>query len=203
MFKRLLLYLAVIICVSFTSCKKEDVAAGNDYKTLGTAAHNILSASPYSRLNIEIQYMPGYPPDTGSIKNLVNFLKKYINKPDGIQVTQQEIGASGQSVLSIDKIVDIEKKNRTVFTQNNTLAIHILIADCNYDKANILATSYWNTSFCVFGKTVNDGFGSWGISLTQILTTLFEHEFGHLIIRQGITNKNYTITLTLETIMNL
>jgi hypothetical protein len=187
MFKRLVLYLLLLSTLGFTACQKEDVSGKSDYKTLGTAAHNILSASPYSSLNIEIQYMPGYPPDTGSINNLVNFLKKYINKPDGIQVTQQEIGASGKSVLSIDEIVDIEKKNRTVFTQNTTLSVHILIADCNYDKANILATSYWNTSFCVFGKTVNDDFGSWGNSLTQILTTLFEHEFGHLmgLVNQG------------------
>jgi hypothetical protein len=132
--------------------------------------------------------MPGYPPDAASINNLVNFLKKYINKPDGIQVTQQEIAASGKSVLSIDEIVNIEKKNRTVFTQNNTLAIHILITDGVYDKPNILATSYWNTSFCIFGKTVKDDTGSWGSSLlTQFLSTLFEHEFSHLmgLVNQG------------------
>jgi hypothetical protein len=118
----------------------------------------------------------------------VNFLKKYINKPDGIKVTQQQIAASGKPVLSIDDIVNIEKKNRTVFTKNNTLAVHILITDGDYDKPNILATSYWNTSMCVFGKTVNDDTGSWGFtSLTQLLTTLLEHEFGHLmgLVNQG------------------
>ncbi|HXS56624.1 MAG TPA: hypothetical protein VN726_10915 [Hanamia sp.] len=187
MFKRSLVYVLLVISFAFNSCKKEDVAQA-DYQSLGTAAHNILSAFPYSGLHIEIQYMVGYPPDSASIDNLVNFLKKYINKPDGIQVTQQEIAASGKPVLSIDDIVSIEKKNRTVFSQNNTLAVHILITDGDYDKANILATSYWNTSFCVFGKTVNEDSGSWGFtSLTQLLTTLFEHEFGHLmgLVNQG------------------
>ena len=177
----------LVISVGFTSCKKQDAAAA-DYQTLGSAAHNILSASPYTRLHIEIQYMVGYPPDSASIANLVNFLKNYINKPDGIEVTQQQIAASGKPVLSIDDIVNIEKKNRTAFTQSNTLAVHILITDGDYDKPNILATSYWNTSFCVFGKTVNEDTGSWGFtSLTQLLSTLFEHEFGHLmgLVNQG------------------
>lgn len=188
MFKRFALYFVIVLSLGFSSCKKEDIAGANDYKTLGTAAHNILSASPYSALTIEIQYMVGYPPDSASIRNLVSFLKKYINKPLGIQVTQQVIAASGKPVLSIDEIVNIEKQNRRIFTQNNTLAVHVLITDGSYNKADVLATSYWNTSFCVFGKTVNDDTGSWGFtSLTQLLTTLLEHEFGHLmgLVNQG------------------
>lgn len=188
MFKRFTLYAVIALSLGFTSCKKQDVASANDYKNLGTAAHSILSASPYSVLKIQIQYMVGYPPDSASVNNLVNFLEQYVNKPGGVQVTQEEIPASGKSVLSIDEIVDIEKKYRTVFTENNTLAVHILIADADYNKPNILATSYWNTSFCVFGKTVNEDSGIWGFtSLTQLLTTLFEHEFGHLmgLVNQG------------------
>ena len=187
MVKRSVLYVLLIISLGFASCKKEDVASA-DYQTLGSSAHSILSASPYSRLHIEIQYMVGYPPDSASIVNLVNFLKNYINKPDGIEVTQQQIAASGKPVLSIDDISNIEKKYRTAFTQNNTLAVHILITDGDYDKPNILATSYWNTSFVIFGKTVNEDSGSWGFtSLTQLLSTLFEHEFGHLmgLVNQG------------------
>lgn len=188
MFKRFAIYFVVVLSLGFTSCKKEDVAGANDYKTLGTAAHNILSASPYSALSIEIQYMVGYPPDSASINNLVNFLKKYTNKPNGIQVSQRAIGASGKPILSIDEIVSIEKKNRRIFTQNNTLAVYVLITDGGYNKADVLATSYWNTSFCVFGKTVNDDTGIWGFTtLTQLLSTLFEHEFGHLmgLVNQG------------------
>lgn len=188
MFKRSVLYVLLAISLGFASCKKEDAGGTSDYKTLGTAAHSILSASPYTSLKIEIQYMVGYPPDSASIINLVNFLKNYINKPDGIEVTKQEIPASGKSVLSIDDISNIEKKYRTAFTKNNTLAVHILITDGDYDKPNILATSYWSTSFVVFGKTVNEDSGSWGFtSLTQLLSTLFEHEFGHLmgLVNQG------------------
>ena len=187
MFKRFIIYL-LIISVGFISCKKLDVASNADYKTLGTSAHSILSASPYSALKIEIHYMVGYPPDSASIDNLVDFLKKYINKPGGIQVTKQEIAASAKTVLSINEIADIEKRYRTVFTKNNTLAVHVLITNGDYDKANTLASSYWNTSFCIFGKTVNDDLGSWGFTtLTQMLTTLFEHEFGHLmgLVNQG------------------
>jgi hypothetical protein len=188
MFKRFAIYFAVVLSLGFISCKKEGVNGANDYKTLGTAAHNILSGSPYSSLSIEIQYMVGFPPDSASINNLVNFLKNHINKPNGIQVSQRAIGASGKPVLSIDEIVSIEKKNRRIFTQNNALAVYVLITDGGYNKANVLATSYWNTSFCIFGKTVNDDTGIGGFTtLTRLLSTLFEHEFGHLmgLVNQG------------------
>src|SRR5207247_219007 len=42
--------------------------------------------------------------------------------------------------------------------------------------------SYWNTSTCVFGKTMyNNSGGSGQVTRTQLLTTLLEHEFGHLL----------------------
>lgn len=190
MLHRIALYVALAFSLGFASCQKQDIVGHNDYKTLGSSAHNILVASPYSLLKIEIQYMPGFAPDSASVSNLINFLNDHINKPGGIQVVQTEIASSGKPVLSIDEIVSIEKNNRTVFTESNVLAVHILITDGAYNKPNTLATSYWNTSFCVFGKTVNDDLGVFGFGdKTNLLTTLFEHEFGHLLglVNQGTT----------------
>ena len=97
--KRGILY-SLVFCLSVLSaCKKEDTIATSDYKTLGTSAHALLAASPYSSLQIEIQYMPGYAIDTASISNLTNFLNTYINKPAGIQVFQRQINASGKSTF--------------------------------------------------------------------------------------------------------
>jgi len=187
MFKRLVLYLLLLSTLSFTACQKEDVSGSSDYKTLGTSAHNLLVASPYSLLKIEIQYMPDVAPDSSSVNNLVTFLEKILNKPDGIHVSEEEIAGSGKSVLSINDIVNIEKKNRRSFTQNNIIAVYILIADGSNDSSKIFATSYWNTSMCIFGKTVNEQSGALGqVSRSQLLSTLFEHEFGHLL---GLVNQ--------------
>lgn len=181
-------FFGLLFSLVFASCQKQDVIGSRDYQTLGTSAHQILTASPYSLLKIEIQYMPGFAPDSASVARLIDFLNTCANKPGGIQVVLQQIAPSGKAILSIDEIVSIEKKNRTAFTENNRLAVHILITDGKYNSPDILATSYWNTSICVFGKTVQDNLGTTGsLEKSKLLATLFEHEFGHLmgLVNQG------------------
>jgi hypothetical protein len=180
--KRLILY-SLVYCLSVLSaCKKEDTIATSDYKTLGTSAHDLLSASRYTSLKIEIQYMPGYAMDTASVSNLTNFLNTYINKPAGIQVSQQQINASGKSVLALNDIVSVEKKYRTIFTLSDVIAVHILITDGYYSSPEILATSYWNTSTCIFGQAIYDNSGGSGqVTRTWLMSTILEHEMGHLL----------------------
>jgi hypothetical protein len=187
MCKRQPLYFILLLSLTFAACKKENIDAGNDYQTLGTSAHNILAAAPYSSLSIEIEYMPGYEPDNSSLNGFKNFLNQYLNKPNGINIVAVPIPASGKTTLTLNDIESIEKKSRTVFTGNSKIAIYILIADANFDESTILAKSYWNTSICVFGKTVSDNSGGSGqITRSQLLTILLEHEFGHLI---GLVNQ--------------
>lgn len=178
------LYSAFIFITAFYGCSKKDVTTvdNKDYQTLGTSSKALLDSSAYTSLKIEIQYMPGYAPDATAINNLVSFLNTYINKPGGIQVDQKQIAASGASTLTLNQIVSIEKSNRTEFTVGSTIAVHIFILDADYDIPNILGVSYWNTSICVFGKLINANSGGAGqVSRTVFYSTLFEHEFGHLM----------------------
>lgn len=187
MFKRCSLYILLIFSLTFAACKKENIDDGKDYQTLGSSAHDFLIAAPYSSLTIEIQYMQGYEPDNASITTLESFLNQYLNKPNGIHVVVEPIPASGKTTLTLNDIVSIEKKYRTVFTGNNQIGVHILITDANFDASGILAKSYWNTSICVFGKTVFANSGNAGqITRSQLFTVLFEHEFGHLL---GLVNQ--------------
>jgi hypothetical protein len=180
--KRFVLY-SLVFCLSVLSaCQKESIVANRDYKSLGTSAHDLLSASPYSSLQIEIEYMPGYTVDAASITNLVNFLKTYINKPAGIQVFPQQMVSSGKSVLQLSEIVSIEKKYRSAFTSLDVIAVHILITDGYYSDPIILGTSYWNTSTCIFGKAIYDNSGGSGqVTRTTLMSTILEHEMGHLL----------------------
>ena len=126
--------------------------------------------------------MPGCEPDAISLSNLSSFLNTYLNKPSGILISEQQIGAGGKASLTLDDIVKIEHRVRTVFTFGNVIAVHILITDGSYSGDDIFAKSYWNTSTCLFGKTINDNSGaSSQVSRTQLMTTLLEHEFGHLL----------------------
>jgi hypothetical protein len=186
MFSRTISIIGLISLFSFTACKKEDV--GQDYKMLGSSAPGLLSSSVYTVLKIEIHFMPGYAPDDTSLNKLVNFLKAVINKPLGIQVTQQPIPASNKTSLSITDIVNLEKKYRTSFTGLNEISVHVLITDTDHDASDNLATAYWNTSLCIFGKTLSANSGAGGqVTRPVLLTTLLEHEFGHLmgLVNQG------------------
>lgn len=187
-FQKFCIYGVLFISLGITGCNKDTLLANGDYKTLGSSAHDLLVASPDPLLQIQIDYMPGYAPDDSSINRLVNFLNTYLHKPSGIQVFIQPIKASGQPVLSVSEIINIEKNSRGVFTRNKTIAVFILITDGDYNLSNIFAISYWNTSFCIFGKTISDNSGHTGqVSTQTLLTTILEHEFGHLmgLVDQG------------------
>lgn len=175
-------YTFLILSMLIVACQKEPIVSNKDYQTLGTSAHDLLTSSVYTSLRIEISYMPGYAPDAVSLNNLTQFLQKYLNKPGGIQVFLKAIGPSNQSNLKLSDLVSIEQKNRVEFTSNNTIGVHILIADADYSDTEDLAIAYWNTSFCLFGKKIWESSGTPGqISRTNLLSTLLKHEFGHLL----------------------
>jgi hypothetical protein len=185
--RNLILCLLISFSLAFNSCKKDSVEGVFDYRTLGTSANDLLSSYRYHSLQIEIQYMPGYAPDASSVNNLVAFLKTRLDKPNGITITQEEIGASSLSVASLFNIVSIERSYRKYFTGNDVITVYVLITN-GYSNTDILATSYWNTSFCIFGKSLNDNSGQSGqFSRSTLMTTLLEHEFGHLmgLVDQG------------------
>jgi len=172
-----LILCALLIC----NCKKEPVEGSYDNRVLGASASDLLSSSRYSTLQIEIQYMPGYEPDNESINNLLSFLNSRINKPGGIRIAKEQIPTSNLPITSLSDIVNIERKRRYYLTNGNTVSVYILITDSSYSEGDILATAYWNTAFCIFGKTVDDNSGAPDeVSRSVLMTTLLEHEFGHL-----------------------
>lgn len=180
--RRFITFSFLFLTLAFTACQKEITGTDEDYKTLGTSAHEFLSSDIYTSLQVQISYMPGYQPDDASINSLTTFLNKYLNKPGGISVSEQAIGASGKEILTVNDIVQIEKRNRSVFTSGDVITAHILITDGSYSADDIFAKSYWNTSICLFGKTIDNNSGGPGeITRTQLITILLEHEFGHLL----------------------
>jgi len=194
MCSRKCIYLLIFIAITFTACQKEPVISNHDYKTLGISAHDFLSSSVYTSLQIQISYMPGFRPGPQTIDSLTSFLNTYLNKPQGINISEKQIAASSKESLTLDEIVEIEKKNRTVFTNGNIITAHVLITNGRYVTNDVFAKSYWNTSLCLFGKAINDNSGNVGqISTSQLTTTLLEHEFGHLLglVGQGTPMQAY------------
>lgn len=178
----------VLVCFNISCTKTEgsitQLAAINsdNNKIVGASAKDLLAATNYSSIKIEIQYMPGYAPDAAALNNLIFFLNNLINKPGSIAIVQTPIAASGKTVLSINDIATIEKNNRTVYTSGSQLGIYFLYADAAYSETNVLGLAYRNTSICIIGKTMHDNSGAVGqVSRTKLETNVLEHEMGHLL----------------------
>lgn len=176
-----LIYLLLVISLAGASCQKEDMPQF-DYRKLGASAKDILSAQTYTSLEVQVNYMPGFAPSAEVLDHVRNYLVQLTNKPVGISFFQTSFSQSVTSPMTLNQVVELEKKVRTNFTRGTVLAIHIMIVDAEYQTSDILGISYWNTSMCVFGRTIDKFSGRPGlVTENQLMITLIEHEMGHLL----------------------
>ena len=180
--------IASFLLFAIVGCKKSDKISNlpsinnENNKAVGASANDLLSASKYSSVIVEIQYMPGFQPDGASVNNLVNFINSLLNKPGGVSVIQTQIASAGKTVLTLNDIATIEKNNRTVYTSGSQLGVYFLFTDGNYSEGNVLGLAYRNTSMSLLGKTIHDNSGGIGqASRTKVVSTVLEHEFAHIL----------------------
>jgi hypothetical protein len=172
------------------SCKKESTnpeSLPNAYsdQSVGASANDMLSADKYTTLNIQIQYMPGYELDATTIANVTTYLTSLCNKPGGINITQSEIAANGDT-LNVSEVAVIESQNRTSYTSGTTLAVHVLVTDGYDTSLTTLGFAYRNTSICLFGEDIfNNSGGAGEVTRIGLESTVLEHEFGHIM---GLVN---------------
>jgi len=151
-------------------------------RSIGASANELLSASKFKSLVIEVQYMPGYAPDATAINHLQSFISTHLNKPNGITVVTKEIPASTNTTLSRNEIADIEKNNRAVYSGGDQIAIYILYTNGGFTDANSLGIAYRNTSIAILGKKLHENSGGIGRpSRAKLEATVLEHEVGHLL----------------------
>jgi len=189
MIARLSRFLLLISFVVVAGCSKSDVAAGatsENKKAVGASANDLLSATKYISIRLDIQYMPGYQPDAASVNNLVAFVDLLCNKPGGITVTQTPIPSGGKTMYSDADVRAIENANRTVYTSGTILGVNFIYLDGNYTTENVLGFAYYNTSMALFGRKLFTSSGGLGQpSRTKLESTIMEHEMGHLL---GLVN---------------
>lgn len=176
------------IAVFMAGCSKSeyiDNPGGLDLshiRAVGASASDLLDASTYTSLKIEIQYSAGYEPDAGAIAHLQSMLSGLLNKPDGISIVTKQIGAPSSQVLSADELYQIEKVNRTVYTSGSQVGVYVLYTNGEYTTNNTLGVAYKNTSIALMGKKIHDNSGGIGqASRTKLEATVLEHEFAHLL----------------------
>lgn len=204
-FKGILLILFLTI-----GCTKDD-GLGNDlnnnnypYKQqVGYSANDILSNKKFTDIYVEVMYVAGFKPSAETLLNLIDFIASRTNKTN-IVIEERLINISLKSVYSIDDIRSIEDANRSIFSNENQLAISALFLDgksSNDTETNtILGTSYRNTSFVIFEETIQTSSNNiLGPDKIVLESSVILHEFGHLL---GLVNKGTSMVVNHEDTTN-
>ncbi|WP_246581551.1 hypothetical protein [Echinicola shivajiensis] len=188
----LLLFIAFTVSSCFTDSEVderiESIKAAK--RPVGASSNEILSADKFSSINLEIQYMEGFPPDQASIEAIANWIATLVNKPTGLNVSISSIPALGQENYSLDEIREIEDNNRNSYNTGSELGMYILIVDGYFDQDTdnefSLGFSHRNTSLTLLGQRILENSGRIGKpSKEKLETTVLEHELGHLM---GLVN---------------
>lgn len=180
--------LFIISCSDSSTDSDTDTppAEFNSNAAPGDSAQSFLEGDQYTSLQVEIDYMPGQEPTQEGLNNLQTFLEERLNKQTISLNTPTEITPESQSSYSADEIRALEKEYRDNYTEagSNTLHVYFLVADGEYSSnSNVLGIAYWNTSVAFFGQTIENVSGTppTAPSEEKIESTVFRHEFGHIM----------------------
>ena len=155
---------------------------------VGTSAGYLLDDYLFTELIVEIDFVDGYEPEDSTIDTLSAFLRKYLDKPDGISIILDDsIDRPKKAVDHAEDLYTLEKKHRDYFPADSSLTIYILILDEGEIKDHTDGIAYLNTSIAVFFKPIRENFGKIGQPETSTVeSAVLLHEFGHLL---GLVNK--------------
>ncbi len=157
---------------------------------LGSSANDLLSDTNFDSMTIEIVSVAGFEPTTTAIEGFRQFLEERLFKPDGITINQRSVTSSGKAPFTIEEIVEIENETRTIFSEEDDIAVYIYFADggreTTEEKHFTLGSAYLNTSIIIYESTLRDLATNFNApSLSTIETATLNHEFAHLL---GLVN---------------
>ncbi|UZO79381.1 hypothetical protein NBT05_10405 [Aquimarina sp. ERC-38] len=178
-----------------------DFTKSENFKILGSSAEDLLTDSKFKKLSVEIVYEEGFLPSTQVISDFTTFLEDRLYKSE-INITKKLIPSTEGSNYSLDRIIEIEQKHRTAFTNQEEIRVFIYFSDARHiddsTEQKTLGTAYLNTSIVLFGKTINEVSDSLVAVTAQTITSAtLQHEFSHLL---GLVNTssshNENVTLS-------
>lgn len=152
----------------------------------GDSANDILSNDFYTKMVIELAYVDDYRPTQAAMNNFTNFLRDHTFKQD-ISIVYRNLPSPNKNTLTIQEIADLENENRTLYNEDDTIAIYIYFTDAvpSEDLENstvTLGAVYRNTSMVVYEENVRFiANQSNEITITDVETATVNHEFGHLL----------------------
>lgn len=150
-------------------------------RATGASAADLLSASQFDSLVVQVQYVEGHRPTDAGLAIFQQFLTDRLNKPRGISIVVEPISIQSQATYSVSDVVALEQTHRTAFTEGSTLALYFLFLDGEFsDNANVLGFAYYNTSMTIFQEKIEDNTGgALQPSQSKVEGIVLNHEIGH------------------------
>ncbi len=186
--------LSLFLLLTIWGCSNEDNNAivengtnpAPNLKSVGSSAHDFLSADKYTSLVVEICYVGNLQPNAQTLQNLKTFMEARLNKPDGITITQTQISSPGGTPYSVNEIADIETDIRTKYNTEDTLTLFILFIDGNFSTDTnttlTLGAAYRNTSCVLFENSIRALSDSPSEpNRTELETIVIQHELCHML----------------------
>ncbi|MFB6257228.1 MAG: membrane metalloprotease [Flavobacteriales bacterium] len=179
----------------FVACEKDDpstddnndgVQSSGEQKEAGASADAFLQEEPYPELVIHILYMDGYKPTGRAADSLNAFLRRYLNKPQGISIEYENVLSPGKSSYGIDDIDPIIEDERINDYSSSPIRAYLLIVDGKYEgnsgSTETLGIAYAAHRMALFGESVHEF--SDGLSEPdrwKMEASVMAHEFGHIL----------------------
>ncbi|UCH90182.1 MAG: hypothetical protein JSV49_05970 [Thermoplasmata archaeon] len=164
------------------------------YDGPGEYAKYYLKNDFYNEIIIEVDYMEGTMPDTGTLDYLVDLLDDVCEKNAIDYEISDEMDDSDQQVdYSIADIEQLKNKYQDYQNYMDTAVIHILFLNGYYEDSSItLGVSYHAGSCAIFKDRVDSiripRDARPFVSTDDFETSVVVHEVGHLL---GLVNLNY------------
>jgi hypothetical protein len=159
----------------------------------GDHALDFLRADPYDRLQIEIDYVTGHPPDPDALDHLVDVLGRVADKPGGVEVlVDDELPDQGAPAWTVEDAQALEVEWRDGYRDEatGTAVLYYLYLDGHSaeddDQGRILGFAYHGSSLVMFAETMADVSG--GLPLLSeggVEESVIAHELGHVL---GLVN---------------
>lgn len=159
-------------------------------RSIGASSREILSASQFESVEIELQYMVGFEPNDAIKESIITYLQELVNKPGGIEIISTAIAPLNKGTYNIEDIRAIEDANRNAYNVGKKLGLYFLFLDgySSEDTQNkfTYALVHRNTSVAVFSRRIKERTDRIGQpSRTLVENTVARHELGHLM---GLVN---------------
>jgi len=184
---------SLLVTVPMAGCFDEisDAINGESWGKVGGLTLACLRSDTYSKMVVEIDYAPGYAPESSTVSLLKQRLEQVCDKPNGISMDLNEYTFSETSSWNADLVRSVAHDTMDGSPlSGSTLRWHVIMPQGSYSDDSVLGVAVDASTIALFGDSIDDANGLFNRpSSEEVENSVMIHEFGHLL---GLVNLVYT-----------